>query len=157
VDNVYYLYEVVRRVNLMLYRDTTPSEFVTLFYGVLDARNKRLTFCNAGHPPALVLRKGEIIELTAENMVLGIDPNEQYRQNVMQLKSGDILLMYTDGLTDAMNFNQETFGKPRLLEVFRQGGETAGQVTEHIVWEVRKHVGIANPTDDITMIVARME
>jgi sigma-B regulation protein RsbU (phosphoserine phosphatase) len=148
---------VVRRVNLMLYRDTTASEFVTLFYGVLDARNKQFTFCNAGHPPGLVLRNGEIIELTAENMVLGIDPNEQYRQNVVQLKSGDILLIYTDGLTDAMNFSQETFGRKRLLEVFKKGGSTAEQVTENIVLEIRNHVGLANPTDDITMIVARME
>jgi sigma-B regulation protein RsbU (phosphoserine phosphatase) len=157
VDNVYYLYEVIRRVNVMLYRDTTASEFVTLFYGVLDARNKQFTFCNAGHPPGLILRNGEIIELTADNMVLGIDPDEQYRQNVVQLHTGDILLLYTDGLTDAMNFNEEIFGRQRLLEAFKKGGDTAEQVTENILWEVRKHVGIANPTDDITMIVARME
>jgi sigma-B regulation protein RsbU (phosphoserine phosphatase) len=157
VDNVYYLYEVIRRVNLMLYRDTTASEFVTLFYGVLDARNKQFTFCNAGHPPGLILRNGEIIELSADNMVLGIDPDEQYRQNVVQLKSGDTLLIYTDGLTDAMNFNQETFGKQKLLEAFKTAGNTAELVTEHILWEIRKHVGIANPTDDITMIVARIE
>jgi sigma-B regulation protein RsbU (phosphoserine phosphatase) len=157
VDNVYYLYEVVRRVNLMLYRDTTASEFVTLFYGVLDARTKHFTFCNAGHPPALILRNSEIIELTADNMVLGINPDEQYRQTVVELKRGDILLMYTDGLTDAMNFQQEIFGKQRLLEAFKKGGDTAEHVTENILWEVRKYVGMANPTDDITMIVARME
>ncbi len=58
IDNIYYLYEVVRRVNLMLCRDTTSSEFVTLFYGVLDARTKLFTYCNAGHPSALVLRGG---------------------------------------------------------------------------------------------------
>ena len=63
VDNVYYLYEVIRRLNMMLYRDTKPTEFVTLFYGVYDARSRRLTYCNAGHPPALLQRQGVISEL----------------------------------------------------------------------------------------------
>ena len=157
VDNVYYLYEVIRRVNVMLYRDTTPSEFVTLFYGVLDAHNKQFTFCNAGHPPGLIRRGDEIIELTAENMVLGIDPDQQYRQEVAQLHSGDVLLLYTDGLTDAMNFKKEIFGKQRLVEVFKQSANTAELVTEHILWEVRKYVGMAERTDDITMIVAVIE
>jgi sigma-B regulation protein RsbU (phosphoserine phosphatase) len=157
VDNVYYLYEVIRRVNVMLFRDTTASEFVTLFYGVLDARNKQFTFCNAGHPPGLIRRGEEIIELTAENMVLGIDPDEQYRQNVVQLRTGDVLLLYTDGLTDAMNFEKEIFGKQRLLDVFKQSGNTAELVAEHILWEVRKYVGMAERTDDITMIVAVIE
>src|SRR5437588_10900930 len=61
VDNVYYLYEVVRRINLMLYRDTKDQEFVTLFYGVLDARNRRLTYTNAGQHPGLLLRDGKLI------------------------------------------------------------------------------------------------
>src|SRR3954467_9016181 len=62
VDNVYYLYEVLHRVNLMLCRDTRPEEFVTLFYGVLDTKNRRLTYCNAGHPPGLLMRDGKLIE-----------------------------------------------------------------------------------------------
>jgi serine phosphatase RsbU (regulator of sigma subunit) len=157
VDNVYYLYEVIRRINLMLYRDTTNSEFVTLFYGVLDARNKRFTYCNAGHPPGLVLREGQILELDSENMVLGIEPDEQYTQSTIDLRSKDILLLYTDGLTDAMNFKNETFGKARLREAFLRGGATAEQVTQDILWEIRKFVGIAEPTDDITMVVVRVK
>src|SRR3954469_4196969 len=75
VDNVYYLYEVIRRLNLMIHRDSKPTEFVTLFYGVLDANNRRLTYCNAGHPPGLLLRDGQIIELSSDNMVLGVNPD----------------------------------------------------------------------------------
>src|SRR6185437_1720173 len=60
IDNVYYLYEVIRRVNLMLCRDTRDSEFVTLFYGVYNATTRRLTYCNAGHAPPMVLRDGKI-------------------------------------------------------------------------------------------------
>src|SRR3954447_15417169 len=108
VDNTYYLYEVIRRVNLMLCRDTRPEEFVTLFYGVLDARNRRLTYCNAGHPPGLLLRGGNLIELANENMVLGVDPEQTYQQSLIDLHDNDLLLLYTDGLLDAMNFQDET-------------------------------------------------
>jgi serine phosphatase RsbU (regulator of sigma subunit) len=156
VDNVYYLYEVMQRINEMLCRDTQPNEFCTLFYGVLDAPNRRFTYCNAGHPPGLLLRKGEVIELQSENMVLGIDPSEQYKQSVLELQSGDLLLLYTDGVLDGMNFKQETFGRQRLAEVFKRGGESADAVAQNILWELRKFVGISKRTDDITMIVVRV-
>jgi serine phosphatase RsbU (regulator of sigma subunit) len=156
VDNVYYLYEIMRRINLMLYRDTKPSEFVTLFYGVINARTRRLTYCNAGHPPALILRKGEIIELPGENMILGVNPDEPWKQSIIQLETGDLLLMYTDGLADAMNFQQETFGRQRILDAFKRGGATADIVAQNILWEMRRFVGLTKRTDDVTMIVARL-
>ncbi|HEY7087285.1 MAG TPA: SpoIIE family protein phosphatase [Tepidisphaeraceae bacterium] len=156
VDNVYYLYEVVRRLNVMLFRDTKPTEFVTLFYGVLDASNRRLTYCNAGHPHGLILRDGEIVELKSDNMVLGVDPDEQYVQSFTDLKPNDILLLYTDGLADAMNFNQQTFGRQRIIEAFKKGGPTAEAVAQNILWDLRRFVGLNKRTDDVTMIVARM-
>src|SRR6185503_952824 len=107
-----------------------------------------LTYCNAGHPPGLLLRGGKIIELSADNMVLGVDPDEQYKQSIVQLEPDDVLLLYTDGLTDAMNFKQEPFGRTRVLEAFKQGGPTADVVAQHILWEMRKFVGMAKRTDD---------
>ena len=118
VDNVYYLYEVVRRINLMLCRDSSPGEFVTLFYGVLDGRNRRFTYCNAGHPPAMILRNGKIIELNSDNLVLGVNPEEKYVQSLVDLQVGDTVLLYTDGLADAMNFEQQRFGRQRIIEAF---------------------------------------
>ena len=156
VDNVYYLYEVINRTNRMLCRDTRSGEFVTLFYGVLDSRNMRFTYCNAGHNPALVLREGKVIELAGDNTVLGVNPDEQYKQSLIDLKKGDLLLLYTDGLSDAMNFNQERFGRERVIEAFQKGGETADLVAQNMLWELRKFVGMAKPTDDVTMIVARI-
>jgi len=156
VDNVYYLYEVLRRINLMLCRDSTPGEFVTLFYGVLDGRNRRLTYCNAGHPPALILRDGKIIELNSDNMVMGVDPQEKYVQSLVDLRVGDTLLLYTDGLLDAMNFNQERFGRQRLVEAFASGGASAEAIVQSILWSQRRFTGLAKPTDDVTMIVAKV-
>jgi serine phosphatase RsbU (regulator of sigma subunit) len=156
VDNVYYLYEVVRRINLMLCRDTKLGEFVTLFYGVLDARNRRFTYCNAGHVPALLLRDGKVTELFGDNMVLGVSSEEPYQQFFVEMKQGDVLLLYTDGLTDAMNFDQERFGRQRLIDALREGGETADEIAQRILWDLRKFVGMARRTDDVTMVVARI-
>ncbi len=156
VDNVYYLYEVMRRINLMICRDNKVGEFVTLFYGVLDATNRRFTYCNAGHPSALILRDGQIIELSSENMVLGVDPTEQYVQRVVDLQSGDLLLLYTDGLMDAMNFENKTFGRQRIIEAFLQGGATAEAVAGNLIWSMRRFAGLSKRMDDITIVVARM-
>lgn len=157
VDNVYYLYEIVRRINLMLCRDTKASEFVTLFYGVLDAPNRRLTYCNAGHPPGLLLRDGRLMELGGDNMVLGVDPEQNYKQSFIDLHVGDLLLLYTDGLADAMNFNSETFGRQRIVDAFKKGGATAELVAQNVLWEMRRFVGLTKRTDDVTMIVARVK
>ncbi|MGD0389221.1 MAG: SpoIIE family protein phosphatase [Tepidisphaeraceae bacterium] len=156
VDNVYYLYEVLRRINLMLCRDSSPGEFVTLFYGVLDGRNRRLTYCNAGHPPAMILRDGKIIELNSDNMVLGVDAQEKYVQSLVDLRVGDTLLLYTDGLMDAMNFEQERFGRQRVIEAFAPGGASAEAIVQSILWSQRRFTGLAKPTDDVTMIVAKV-
>jgi serine phosphatase RsbU (regulator of sigma subunit) len=157
VDNVYYLYEVVRRLNIMVHRDSRLAEFVTLFYGVLDSGNRRLTYCNAGHPAGLLLRQGQIIELKSENMVLGIDPEEQYHQTVVDLKSQDLILLYTDGLSDARNAQQEFFGRQRVVEAFKQGGATAEAAAHNVVEAMRAFVGASTkPVDDVTMIVAKV-
>ncbi|MGH7177748.1 MAG: SpoIIE family protein phosphatase [Tepidisphaeraceae bacterium] len=157
VDNVFFVYEVMKRLNLMLCRDTKPTEFVTLFYGVLDARNGRLTYVNAGHPPPLLLRDGKVSELPGVSMVLGVDPDEQFSQSLLDLKSGDTLLLYTDGLTDALNFNDKAFGRDRVIEALKQSGPTSEAVVQNILWHMRKFVGMTGRTDDVTMMVARVK
>lgn len=157
IDNVYFLNEAIRRINTMVCRDNKLGEFVTLFYGVLDCRNRRFTYCNAGHPPGLILRDKQVIELGSNNMVLGVSPDEKFTQSLIDLKSGDILMLYTDGLADAMNADHKVFGKQRVMEVFSRGGATADEVAQNILAEINKHVGSARRTDDITMIVAKLE
>jgi sigma-B regulation protein RsbU (phosphoserine phosphatase) len=158
VDNVYYIYEVIRRLNVMLCRDTEPSEFVTLFYGVLDVPNRRLTYCNAGHPPGLLLRDGKIKDLAGGNLVLGADPAEPYEQFTIDLKSGDTLLLYTDGLVEANNEKNEIFGRSRVTEALARGPQTsADAIAQHVLEEMRKFCGNQKQRDDITMTVARIK
>jgi serine phosphatase RsbU (regulator of sigma subunit) len=158
VDNVYYIYEVIRRLNVMLCRDTEPSEFVTLFYGVLDVPNRRLTYCNAGHPPGLLLRDGKVKDLAGGNLVLGTDPTEPYEQFTIELKSGDTLLLYTDGLVEANNEKNEIFGRSRVTEALARGPQRgADAIAQHVLEEMRKFCGNQKQRDDITMTVARID
>jgi len=147
---------VLRRLNVMLCRDTQDSEFVTLFYGVFDARNRRLTYCSAGHPPAMLLRDGKVSDLRSDNLVLGIDPDEQYTQSVVDLRKDDAFLIYTDGLTDGMNFGNQSFGRQRIADAFAKGSVTAEVMSQNLLWELRKFVGMSKRTDDVTMIVGRV-
>ena len=156
VDNHYYLYEVLRRVNAMVCHDTEPSEFITLFYGVIDTRNRRFTYCNAGHPPAMLLRDGKVTELPGGNMVLGVNPDEDFTQSFVELKAGDVLLLYTDGLGEAMDFENHMFGRNRIIESLAPGGRSAREIAENIRWAMRRFVGLRQQTDDISMIVARV-
>ena len=156
VDNLYYLYEVMHRLNLMLHRDTRSAEFVTLFYGVIDASNGRLTYCNAGHPPPLLLRDGQVTELETDNMVLGINPEEQYEQSILDLRVGDVLLLYTDGLPDAMNFEGETFGKERVKQALQSSSGSADVIAQNVLWHMRRFAGLTKRTDDVTMVVVRI-
>jgi sigma-B regulation protein RsbU (phosphoserine phosphatase) len=156
VDNVYNLSEVIHRINLMLCRDTKLGEFVTLFYGVLNAHTRRLTYCNAGHVPPLLLRDGKVTEIPGDNLVLGVSTDETYKQFIFDLQQGDVLLLYTDGLTDAMNFDKQRFDRPRVIEALQQGGPSAEAISQNILWHLRRFVGMAKRTDDVTMIVARI-
>jgi sigma-B regulation protein RsbU (phosphoserine phosphatase) len=88
--------------------------------------------------------------------VLGVDPDEAYTQSVTELQHGDVLLLYTDGLPDGRNFQDEAFGRQRVIEAFRQGGATAEVIAQNVLWQLRKFVGMAKRTDDVTMIVARV-
>lgn len=156
IDFIYNLDEVMKRINRMVCRDTRPGEFVTCFYGVLDSKNRRLTYCNAGHPAPMLLRDGKVIELTGSSLVLGIDPDEKYEQMMFDLKKGDTLLMYTDGLTDAANFQRQRFGKERVIEALLKSGESAKLISQNMLWEVRRFAGLAERTDDVTMMVVKM-
>jgi sigma-B regulation protein RsbU (phosphoserine phosphatase) len=89
-------------------------------------------------------------------MVLGVSVEEPYTQGLLELKSGDVILLYTDGLADAVNFNGERFGTERIKRAFEKGGPSAEVVSQNILWEMRRFVGLTKRADDVTMIVARI-
>ncbi|MEM6459226.1 MAG: SpoIIE family protein phosphatase [Planctomycetota bacterium] len=155
-QDVYDLDEVISRVNRTLCRDTLDAEFATLWYGTLDPVTRRLTYCNAGHEPPLMVRDGELHPLDEGGMIVGVDPDAVYEKGMWDLEPGDLLLLYTDGLADAMNPEGKRFGRERVEELLlEQTGRDANDALNRILWAVRQHTGPRRATDDTTLILLR--
>ncbi|MBI1369576.1 MAG: SpoIIE family protein phosphatase [Planctomycetes bacterium] len=157
VEDVYDLDEVMARVNVALTRDTRDNEFATVFYGTLDRHTLRLTYCSAGHDPALMYRDGAFTDLTVGGMVLGIDKHQTYEKGLVDLQPGDVLLVYSDGVTDASNFAGEKFGRERLKQAVRDmAHRPAREIVSHVLWQVRRFVGLNHRPDDMTIVAAKV-
>jgi sigma-B regulation protein RsbU (phosphoserine phosphatase) len=145
--------ELLNRLNRQICGETLPSEFVTLLVIAVDVERRLLGYASAGHEPLLLLRQGEVRSSGHGEMVLGIDPTETYREHRLELQPGDALLLYTDGLVEGMNFSGELFGRQRLLAALREhGGLATDQVLQNILWDLRRFVGLAEQSDDVTMV-----
>jgi sigma-B regulation protein RsbU (phosphoserine phosphatase) len=160
-QDVYDLDEIISRVNIALCRDTLDNEFATLWYGVFDPRTLRLTYCNAGHEPPMLVRGGKAYQLDVGGMIVGVERDEAYDKGLWDLEPGDIVLLYTDGLTEAMNFQQQKFGRKRIEEALlavtrRPGGASAADVLNHVLWEMRRFTGLRRSIDDTTLVVLKV-
>ncbi len=157
----YFTYDIDRilsEVNQHVCRETTIGEFVTAFYGVVTPDGRRLTYANAGHEPPMLLRQGRIRPLATGGMVLGVDPNARYDRDLLELLPGDVLLLYTDGAVEAMNFADEQFGRERLAQsLLRYADQTAQLIAQNILWDLRRFRGLADRTDDVTMVVLKIK
>ena len=112
--------DVSTRLNDLLYANMPLHKFITAFYAVINVANRTLTFTNAGHnPPLLVRENGECVRLEAGGSVLGAFPNALFTEDQIQLQRGDRLLLFTDGLTEAIDESGEQFGEQRLLDLLR--------------------------------------
>ncbi len=156
-EDTYDLDEVLNKVNHGLTRDTSENEFATAFYGTLDAESMRLTYCSAGHDPALHLRNGVFCELTEGGTVLGVDYHSHYDKGLVDLRVGDVLFVYTDGVPDATNFNQEKFGRDRIRRAVLAASDGSAQdIVNHVLWEVRRFVGLNQVADDMTLVAIKV-
>lgn len=158
-QDLYDLDEVIARVNTALCRDTLDKEFATIWYGVLDPAVMRLTYCNAGHEPPLLVRRGKIRTLGIGGMVVGIDPAQEYDKGLCDLEPGDMLLLYTDGLPDAFNFDWQRFGRARIEAALLEAADRSGSAHDalnHVLWAMRRHTGLHRSIDDTTLVVIKV-
>ena len=147
--------KVLHEVNNLLCENNEASMFVTVFYGVFNPSNKTLTYANGGHNPPLIVRPdGNSMPLpTTKGAILGVTPDAPYEQNSVTLDAGDIVVLYTDGVTEAMNGDGEEFGMERLHEVFaKTPPSTAKQANEAIFEAVHAFAGETPQSDDITCL-----
>src|SRR5208337_3577416 len=145
-----------RRVNDFLCERTPPEMFATILYGVLD-RLGRFQFVNAGHvSPLLIRASGEIVCLTSSNFPVGLFPGTTFEVASAQLQCGDILLICSDGVTEAHAADDDLFGEARLRNSLEGcSGLTADEICRRVVGAVQEFVGNAPQADDLTLTVVR--
>jgi sigma-B regulation protein RsbU (phosphoserine phosphatase) len=147
--------QVVERANRALCRHTPLDRFVTFFYGVIDTTHRQLQYTNAGHNLPILLRAdGTIARLDTGGLVLGIAADAAYSQDTVAVASGDRLVLFTDGITEAEAADGEEFGDDRLLEtVVNLRGETPWCMVDAIVQRVSTFTD-GHFRDDATLVVA---
>jgi sigma-B regulation protein RsbU (phosphoserine phosphatase) len=148
--------EVCRRLNRILCEIAPVGKFVSFFYAVLDSKDNRLTYCNAGHnPPVLVRANGAASELNAAGAVLGQFPDWVYEQSDVQLRPSDTLMLFTDGVVEACDHDDEPFGEERLTGIARENRASGAEGLKNLLMQAAsKHCG-GRFQDDASMIVLR--
>ena len=145
----------MQRSNAFLCQENTNEMFVTVFYGILNLNTGLVTYCNAGHnPPILMKKDNTVVSVPLTNdFILGSIDNITYHEKTLQLSPGDNLLLYTDGITEAMNTRQEQYSEQRLLENCQELiGKSPKEIVDKITETVGKFVVGAVQSDDITLL-----
>jgi sigma-B regulation protein RsbU (phosphoserine phosphatase) len=147
----------LRVANNRILTDTELDLFVTVFYAVLDPITGKLMYCNAGHNPPLLLKASDVTaveRLTKTGIPLGIFRGRTWERRTVQLEQGDVLILYTDGVTEAQDRQQTFFGESRLLAVAQAHRDaSAHEIRSAVLEEVRTFVGQAPQFDDIALMV----
>ena len=149
--------QVMREINRYIYESTPSNKFLTLFYAELDQREAQLTYSNAAHPPPILLRaSGEVIRLTAGGLPIGIRPDAVYDDERVSLAENDLLLIYSDGISEQEGEEGEEFGEARLIELMRQNRDcSAAQLLDRLNDELQRFSGAAPQTDDRSLVIIK--
>jgi serine phosphatase RsbU (regulator of sigma subunit) len=131
--------------------------FVTLFYGLLDPLTGRLQFTNAGHNPPIVLRAAGTVEtLGRSGIALGVIEDAQYNESQVVLGPNEVVVCYTDGVTEAINEAEEEYGVPRLTAVVEQFRDRPAEViVQAVLSDLAAHTGDRPAFDDVTLVVLK--
>lgn len=146
------------RVNRVVSGNLGSGKFITFFYGVLDSQRRRLTYTNAGHcEPILVRQNGECMRVNHGGVVLGIFPDWSYQEAHFDLEPGDRLVLFTDGITEISNADDEEFGEERLMEILHANRALDAEALQKCVMAAIADFSGGNFQDDATLIVTAVE
>ncbi len=148
---------ITQKINEVIYENTPPEKFITFFWGLLDCKAHTFEYINAGHNPPIILRHDEVIPLDKGGFMIGIlDTGVFYEKGVVELNDDDIIVFYTDGVTEAMNTLHEEYGEEKLIEVVKYH---KAKETSDILSKVKNSIAEFTlgmpPYDDITMIILK--
>jgi sigma-B regulation protein RsbU (phosphoserine phosphatase) len=149
----------IRQANRLIYEDGRSSMFITVFYGVLDPQKMQLSYVNAGHNPPLLVRGDPpmVRILEGKGIALGVVPDVNIPLASISVEHGDLIVMYTDGVTEAFNEQDEYFGEERLVDsVCRNRSLPVQEIITGLLEEIRQFCGTAPQSDDITLVVIRV-
>ncbi|MDD1689901.1 MAG: SpoIIE family protein phosphatase [Methanoregula sp.] len=152
-------HDVIRKANRLIYEDGRSSMFITVFYGVLDPKKMTLSYVNAGHNPPLLVRGdppgAEILE--GHGIALGVVDDVSIPLSSIPLEPGDLIVLYTDGVTEAFNAQNEYFGEERLVaSLCRNTSRPVQEIMAALLEDIREFCGTAPQSDDITLILVRV-
>ncbi len=148
---------VLVRANEIIAREARSDLFVTVFYGVWNPATERFTYANAGHnPPLLMQPNGTFSPLPGHGLALGILPETQLKSYSIPLRPGETIILYTDGVTEALNEDFDEFGLERLQVAARAAArQPAAAIVKHITDSISDHTGQTPQSDDMTLIVLK--
>jgi serine phosphatase RsbU (regulator of sigma subunit) len=157
IRNEFTMRAVMRKVNSLLHESIERDKFVTMFYGVLDFKYRVLSFSNAGHNPPLLLRAdGGVEHLLEGGVALGMLPDARYEERPLAIQPGDVLLLYTDGVSEAESPAGEQFGPRRLEECLKRLRDgSANEILKGVVDAVTAWAAERGVSDDLTLVVVK--
>ncbi len=150
--------ELVEKVNRVMCRNTTEAKFITLFYGLLDVDGKTLRYANAGHNAPILTRKdGAQVRLEEGGLILGIFQERSYEQGEIELRPGDRIVMFTDGVSEAVDGEGEEFGEERMAELSRCARQLSAEALRRRLLERVTEFCAGGFDDDATILVVAVQ
>ena len=150
--------ELMHKVNVLVYEASASNRYATFFFAAYDPRSRRLDCVNAGHNPPILLRNGEVIRLEAGGPVVGLLPFAPYVEQTLTLEPGDVLLLYTDGISEAMTHDDEEWGEERMIVAARKvRDQSADEILRALFAAADKFTAGAPQHDDMTLLVLKLD
>jgi sigma-B regulation protein RsbU (phosphoserine phosphatase) len=151
--------DCVSFANEILYHNTAPNKFATLFYGIIDSSKNELSYCNAGHNnPFYFSHDNKLTPLDIGGLIVGIMPSVPYEEETIPFNPGDLLVIFSDGVTEAMNNAEEELGEQRLADLITKNrNETPKNLIDIIIKSVRDFSGGQEQSDDITLVIVKRD
>jgi phosphoserine phosphatase RsbU/P len=151
------LTDFVARINELIFQNTSSYEFITFFMAIWVPAERNLYYVNAGHnPPVVVDKDKNVTQLHATGLILGILPGQKYEGKIVKIDEGSVVLIYTDGLEEALNCDNEQYGQERIIETVKNNLHRASsEISAALTYEVLRFCDTTPIHDDVTMIVAK--
>jgi phosphoserine phosphatase RsbU/P len=158
LDNPRDFAKLMHKVNRLVYEASASNRYATFFFAAYDPKTRRLECVNAGHNPPVVLRGDQVIRLEAGGPVVGLLPFAPYTEQSLTLETGDLLLLYTDGISEAMTRDDEEWGEERMIDAaLAVHNQDAGEVLRAVLSAADKFTAGAPQHDDMTMLILKLD